>query len=156
MAVQKDPQKSYCEEPQLDPAERGDFHVVKFRSISQVLKEKQPCFIFKVTSESVSRPYNQGGVGRCTDEKAEKHLLERMEIFLYDEKHQLFLAADILQSGPSHDLYAIVVYYHWSRYIKFAQVPITKEGVIMEISKGRSEESLQRYLASIRRKIVHQ
>ena len=67
-------------------------------------------------------PLNQGGLGRCTEERAGNRIKERTSISLKDEGsrfHNAAIILNILLAG-SHDIYAADVYYRQSCYLKYA------------------------------------
>ena len=91
---------------------------VKRKSID---KEKL-CFVCQEKRKSDNFPLNQGGLGRCTEERAGNRIKERTSIFLKDEDsrfHNAAIKLNILLAG-SHDIDAAGVYYHQSCYLKYA------------------------------------
>ena len=87
---------------------------VKRKSID---KEKL-CFVCQEKRKSNNFLLNQGGLGRCTEERAGNRIRERTSIFLKDEDsrfHNAAIKSNILLAG-SHDIYAADVYHHQSCY----------------------------------------
>lgn len=140
-------------------AESEETTTVNRRSTSEYLKGKRLCFICNLYLASDDKPYNQGGLTRCTDEKAGKRLQERREIFLKDKQYRFNSATSrlfLLESGPCRDLYAIDVYYHQSCYIKFALAPTTKKEQQVQRLKERANDVQGLFFTAIRKNIVHQ
>ena len=87
---------------------------VKRKSID---KEKL-CFVCREKRMSDSFILNQGGLERCTEERAGNQTKEHTSIFLKDEDSRFYNAAiklNMLLAG-SRDIYAADVYYHQSCY----------------------------------------
>eukprot|EP00794_Sanderia_malayensis_P017234 gene17234-18955_t len=102
------------------------------RSTSQYLFEKRLCFICNTRRVCDDKASWEGGLGRCSEERAAKKILERKELFLRDAGHRFFTAANRLQmmlGGESHDIFAVDLYYHKSCYLKFAFNPVEKQGL---------------------------
>ena len=91
---------------------------VKRKSID---KEKL-CFVCQEKRMSDNFRLNQGGLGRCTEERPGNRIKELTSIFVKDEDsrfHNAVIRLNILLAG-SHDMYAADVYYHQSCYLKYA------------------------------------
>ena len=103
---------------------------VSRRSVSRYLTEKKLCFVCNSKRICDKNSYRQGGLGRCTEEKAAERLLNRKEEYLKDKDGKHFAAANRLQmiiSGECHGIFAADVYYHNSCYLKFAVNPIIQQ-----------------------------
>ena len=86
---------------------------LKLRNVIQILSryltEKKlyiVCYSKRICDKN---SYRQGGLGRCTEEKAAERLLNRKEEYLKDKDGKHFAAANRLQmiiSGECHDIFA--------------------------------------------------
>eukprot|EP00795_Rhopilema_esculentum_P013856 gene13856-4798_t len=86
------------------------------RSVRQHLKNKRLCFVCNSQREIDDKnAYNEGGLGRCTEGRAAKRILERKDEFLKCPEHRFYAAVNRLQlltSGESHDVFAADIFYH--------------------------------------------
>ena len=113
---------------------------VKRKSID---KEKL-CFVCQEKRKSDNFPLNQGGLGRCTEERAGNRIKERTSIFLKDEDsrfHNAAIKLQILLAG-SHDVYAAKVYHHESCYLKYAVNKIKYNKIAGNAESNEYEETL--------------
>ena len=94
-------------------------------TFGETMKQKsieKLCFVCQEKRKSDNFPLNQGGLGRCTEERAGNRIKERASIFLKDEDsrfHNAAIKLNILLAG-SKDICAADVYYHQSCYLKYA------------------------------------
>ena len=118
-------------------------------------KEKRHCFICDSKRPTDGNNYNQGGLGRCSVKSASERLLKRKELHMQDPVNRFYEAAkrlDILLSGPSHDIFAVDVYYHQSCYMKFALVPTkSNEG---DDNEERLEDVMQSFYYKVKSRIL--
>ena len=104
-----------------------------------------------------NNPDNQGGIGRCTEERAANRLLKRKDEYLKEKSHRYYTAANRLElilSGKSHDIFAVDVYYHNSCYLKFAVNPTTKQSERDEIEEEIAANVLKEFLGKIKIKVL--
>ena len=106
----------------------------KTRSKRESNDSKKVCFVCQeqrtdINGASVDEyPYNKGGLGRCSTDEAAKKIKESMAFYLSNDSNEsveLKSAAQRLQvamCGPSHDIFALDVYYHQSCYLKFTYI----------------------------------
>ena len=105
------------------------------------------CFVCQEKRKSDSFPLNQGGLGRCTEERAGDRIKERTSIFLKDEEsrfHNAAIKLNILLAG-SHDIYAANVYYHQSCYLKYAVNKIAENAESNEYEETLSVKYFKRF-----------
>ena len=132
---------------------------VKRKSID---KEKL-CFACQEKRKSDNFPLNQGGLGRCTEERAGNRIEERTSIFLKDEDsrfHNAAIKLHILLEG-SHDVYAAEVYHHESCYLKYAVNKIKYNKIAGNAESNEYEETLclnilDDFLSKVERCIIFQ
>ena len=132
---------------------------VSRRSVGQHLAEKMLCFICNTKRICETSPYNQGGIGRCTEERAANKLLKRKDEYLKDKSHRYHTAANRLElilSGKSHDIFAVDVYYHNSCYLKFAVNANTKLGEKNEIEEEIAADVLKEFLGKMKMKVLRE
>ena len=111
---------------------------VSRRSVSRYLTEKKLGFVCNSKRICDKKSYRQGGLGRCTEDKAAERMLNCKEEYLKDKDGKHFAAANRLQmiiSGECHDIFAADVYYHNSCYLNFAVTPI------IQVENERIEEN---------------
>ena len=123
------------------------------------MAEKRLCFICNTKRVCENNPYNQGGIGRCTEERAANRLLKRKDEYLKEKSHRYYIAANRLElilSGKSHDIFAVDVYYHNSCYLKFAVNPTTKQSERDEIEEEIAANVLKEFLGKIKIKVLRE
>ena len=70
---------------------------VSHRSVSQHLKNKRLSFVCNSRREIYDKnAYNEGGLGRCTEGRAAKRIVERKDEFLKCPEHRFYAAANRL------------------------------------------------------------
>ena len=104
-------------------------------------------------------PYNQGGLVRCSTESASSRLRERQVIYLENQLHKFYSAAQrlhILLGGESHDIFAADINYHQNCYIKFAIKDIRDSKSESHINQPEIDDVLEIFLQRIKTKIVRE
>ena len=94
------------------------------RSKIKTSQEKRTCFICDEKRSIDSNQFNQGGLGRCCQESSAQKLISSMQTNLVDNDSNWYAGAkrlELLFSGPSHDIFAVDVYYHQSCYLCFTK-----------------------------------
>ena len=122
---------------------------VKRKSVD---KEKL-CFVCQEKRKSDNFRLNQGGLGRCTKERAGNRIKERTSIFLKDEgsrSHNAAIKLNILLAG-SHDIYAADVYYHQSCNLKYAVNKIAGNAESNEYEETLSVNILDDFSSKVER-----
>ena len=92
------------------------------QSAREVFKKNFLCFICYVKTSKDSQSYAEGGLGRCSEDRAFNKLKEEM-VLCNMPGHKFEAAAkrlNLLLSGPSYDVFAVDVYYHRHCYLAFA------------------------------------
>ena len=133
----------------------NEVSISEARTARNVSQGKRHCFICDCKRDSDDSRYNEGGLGRCSVLSANKRLIERKVIYMKDPSHRFCQAAkrlDILLSGPSHDIFALDVFYDQSCYIKFALAPLHVDDD--ELNKERKQDVLQAFYYQVRTSIV--
>ena len=127
---------------------------VKRKSID---KEKL-CFVCQEKRKSDNFPLNQGGLGRCTEERVGNRIKERTSIFLKDKDsrfHNAAIKLNIILAG-SHDIYAEGVYYHQLCYLKYAVNKIAGNAESNEYEETLSVDILDNFVSKVERCIIFQ
>lgn len=86
------------------------------------LQKKQICFVCNVETTDDSKPYNSGGLGRCSEKNAVSKVERSKDLKIQDEGDKFHDAAkrlDVILSGASYDVFAVDVYYCKSCYDNF-------------------------------------
>ena len=91
-----------------------------------------------------SKPFNSGGLGRCSEKNAVSKILQARDVKINDETDKLHAAAkriDVILSGASYDVFAADVYYHKTCYDKFTytyerKLPAEEDGLVSEVMDG--------------------
>ena len=120
-------------------------------------KEKL-CFVCQEKRKSDNFRLNQGGLGRCTETRAGNRTKNAQVFFLKDEDsrfHNAAIKLNILLAG-SHDIYAEDVYYHQSRYLKYAVNKIAGNAELNEYEETLPVNILDDFLSKVERCIVFQ
>ena len=94
------------------------------RSKIKTSQEKRTCFICDEKRSIDSNQFNKGGLGRCCQESSSQKLISNMQRNLVDSDSNWYTGAkhlELLLSGPSHDIFAVEVYYHQSCYLCFTK-----------------------------------
>ena len=118
---------------------------------------RKSCFACQEKRKPDNFPLNQGGLRRCTEERAGNRIKERKSIFLKDEDsrfHNAAIKLNILLAG-SHDIYAADVYYHQSPYLKYAVNKIVGNAESNEYEET-SVNILDDFLSKVERCIIFQ
>ena len=87
----------------------ADEQGVSMRSVSKYLTEKKLCFVCNNKRICDQNSYREGGLGRCTEDKAAQRLLKRKDEYMRDKDGKYYAAANRLQmiiSGECHDIFA--------------------------------------------------
>ena len=90
------------------------------------------CFICDAIRPIDSKPFDEGGLARCGQEKSKIRLDNRSKTLESMNGHRFYDAAkryNLLHSGQYFDTFAIDLYYHKSCYIKYALNPFSKSKV---------------------------
>ena len=114
------------------------------------------CFVCQEKRKFDNFPLNQGGLGRCTKERAGNRIKERTSIFLKDEDsrfHNAAIKLNILLAG-SHDIYAEDVYYYQSCYLKYAVNKIAGKAESSEYEEILSVNVLDNFISKVERCII--
>ena len=116
-----------------------------------------------------SKPYNEGGVGRCSEKGSKEKLTASMrrknkpEDDCQEAAHRL----NLLLSGPAHDIFAVDVYYYKRCYTNFvcekevegttsgAEIPGRCEGVKEDFLRLISKKILQEKKAYFLTELIH-
>ena len=80
------------------------------------------CFICNAISEADGKPFNEGGLGRCSEERSYNKLQESMQNRTQGEDVSLDEAGErleIMLSGAAYDIFAVDVFYHKLCYARF-------------------------------------
>ena len=91
------------------------------------------CFICNKKTLKDTKPYNKGGLGRCTYDRSCNKLRVQMSARNQpgDKHEEAAKCLNLLLSGHSFDIFAVDVYYHQTCYISFSRPPtINQERVI--------------------------
>ena len=125
---------------------------VKRKSID---KEKL-CFVCQEKRKSDNFPLNQGGLGRCTEERAGNRIEERISIFLKDEDSRFYNAAIKLniRLAGCHNIYAKDVYYRQSCYLKYAVNKVGGNAESNEYGDTLSFNILDDFLSKVEQCII--
>ncbi len=95
----------------------------KRAKISREKRTEKSCSICNERLSDDALPYNDGGLARCSEEKAALKLKRIVSKKLLDEEDRHFEAAkriDILLHGASYDVFAADVYYRKKCYAAFS------------------------------------
>lgn len=87
------------------------------------LQQKQICFVCNTVTPNDENAYNDGGIGRCSEDNARVKLEHAIERGLKDEGHKHHAAANrlkVILGGTSYDIFAQDVYYHKLCYQSFS------------------------------------
>lgn len=118
------------------------------------------CFICDIKDDKDMMSYNEGGLGRCSQDSAKYKLLRCMEDHLKDEKKRYYEAAyrlNLLLSGNVHDIFAADVYYHKLCYTNFARRKPDSDEFMkasLETQSKREELVKDRFIQLIHHKIL--
>ena len=85
---------------------------------------KSICFVCNKSFGYDINPYNQGGLGRCSQESSAKKLDDGVIYHINEassEYRDAALRLKVMRCGTSHDVFALDVYYHQSCYLKFTR-----------------------------------
>ena len=96
--------------------------VTNRQSRRDIVQSKHICFVCNMKMKDDAKPYNEGGLGRCSEEGSATKLLAQKDVY-NQPGHKFEDAAKRLQlliCGSSHDIYAVDVYYHKLCYTSFA------------------------------------
>ena len=75
-----------------------------------------------VETKDDNKPFNSGGLGRCSEPNAVSKIQRSRDLKIQDEGHMFHAAAkqlDVILSGASYDVFAVDVYYHKTCYVNF-------------------------------------
>ena len=75
-----------------------------------------------VETKDDNKPFNSGGLGRCSEPNAVSKIQRSRDLKIQDEGHKFHAAAkrlDVILSGASYDVFAVDVYYHKTSYVNF-------------------------------------
>ena len=139
----------------VSPETENEISTSEASTARNVSQGNRHYFICDCKRDSDDSRYNEGGLGRCSVLSASKRLIERKGIYMRNPSHRFFQAAkrlDILLSGPSHDIFALDVFYHQSCYIKFALAPLQVDDDYL--NKERKQDVLQAFYYQVRTRIV--
>ena len=116
------------------------------------------CFVCQEKRKSDNFRLNQGGLGRCTEERAGNQIKEHTSIFVKDEDsrfHNAAIKLNMLLAG-SHDIYAADVYSHQSCYLKYAVNKIAGNAESNEYEEILSVNILDDFSSKVERCIIFQ
>jgi len=105
-----------------------------------------------------SKPYNEVGLGRCSEEGSKERLTDSMrrrnkpEDDYQEAAHRL----NLLLSGPVHDIFALDVYYYKSCYTNFVREKEIEGTISGAEIPGRCEGVKEDFLRLISKKILEQ
>ena len=108
-------------------------------------KKKMICFVCNIESSDDQKPFNNGGLARCSEVNAFDKLENAMNIRLKDEGNEYHTASkrlEILLCGPSYDAFAVDVYYHKCCYNKFVYNYMSASCNMCIDSKQLEEEAM--------------
>ena len=94
------------------------------------LQKKHICFICNLETSDDSKQYNNGGLGRCSEENAFIKIKSQMDLKINDKEDKYHAAAmrlNLLLSGTSYDAFAIDLFYHKICYMNFTYAYDTKK-----------------------------
>ena len=127
--------KSYSDDESLVSTSR--------KKRTKLLREKRTeksCLICNERSNDDALPYKDGGLARCSEEKAALKLKTLVAKKLLDEQDRHYEAAkriDILLNGASYDVFAADVYYHKKCYASFSYSYDKKETLAYNAEQER-------------------
>ena len=127
--------KSYSDDESLVSTSR--------KKRTKLLREKRTeksCLICNERSSDDALPYNDGGLARCSEEKAALKLKTLVTKKMLDEQDRHYEAAkriDILLNGASYDVFAADVYYHKKCYASFSYSYDKKETLAYNAEQER-------------------
>ncbi len=125
---------------------------------TKILREKRTeksCLICNERSSDDALPYNDGGLARCSEEKAALKLKTLVARKLLDEQDRHYEAAkriDILLNGASYDVFAADVYYHKKCYAAFSYSYDKKETLAYNMEQER--KIMEYFDEMIRRRVI--
>ena len=105
-----------------------------------LLKKEKLCFVCNTETQNDVKPFNDGSLGRCSEENAIIEIKHSMDLNMKDEKHKYHSAAkwiDVLLCGSSYDVFALDLYYHKTCYDNFTYVYVKKQPTTEDEEKGR-------------------
>ena len=80
------------------------------------------CFICNTRTPNDTKPYSDGGLGRCSDDRAFKKLNHKMKLTSPGDKYEeAAKRLNLLLSGQAFDVFAVDVYYHKTCYVDFSR-----------------------------------
>ena len=87
-----------------------------------VKKTNLICFICNTKTSKDTKPYAEGGLGRCSEDRSFKKLHDQMASRNVpgDKYEGAAKRLELLLSGQSFDVFAVDVYYHRNCYLSFA------------------------------------
>lgn len=118
------------------------------------------CFICNTNTSKDTKPYGEGGLGRCSEHRSFKKLHDQMILQnVPGDKHEgAAKRLELLLSGQSFDVFAVDVYYHRSCYLSFASPYKSKETVMNkdEIAKVNvlKNKVTEEFLKLVERKVI--
>ena len=118
-------------------------------------EHKVKCFICDTLRPIDRKPFDEGGLARCGQEKSKTRLDERSKVLLSMNDHRFYEASkrySLLHSGQSYDTFAIDLYYHKSCYIKYALSPFSKTKV--QESQEKVEKDWTDFDYLIRKRVI--
>ena len=86
------------------------------------LQKKRVCFVCNEETANDSKPFNSGGLGRCSEKNAVSKIEHARDMKVKDDTDKFHEAAkrlDVILSGASYDVFAVDVYYHKTCYDNF-------------------------------------
>ena len=118
------------------------------------LQKKHICFICKLETSDDSKQYNNGGLGRCSEENAFIKIKSQMDLKINDKEDKYHAAAmrlNLLLSGTSYDAFAIDLFYHRTCYMNFTYAYDTKKPTQQDIRKS---EVLDKFFRLFEHKVI--
>ena len=129
------------------------------RSVSQHLIQKVVCFVCNEKRSSDKNSFNDGGLGRCTEDRSAHKLVTRKEEYLKDPDHRFYVAANRLQiaiSGESHDIFAADIFYHQSCYLRFTTSVMPSSVQAEEDEETAKIDVMNEFYGIIRKKNIRE
>lgn len=137
-----------------------DTHEEKRMSGRVIKKTNVICFICNTKTSKDTKPYAEGGLGRCSEERSFKKLHDQMTSRNTpgDKYEGAAKRLELLLSGQSFDVFAVDVYYHKNCYLSFATPYKSKVTVLDKDEMARvnmlKNKVTDEFLTLVERKVI--
>ena len=129
-----------------------------YRTRRGLLPKKQMCFVCNEETKYDNKPYNNGGLGRCSEQNAVSKIKCSMDLKMKDEKSKYHAAAkrlEVILSGSSYDIFALDLYYHKTCYVNFTYAYDKKQPIADKVEKDKlGSEVMDRFFHLFHRKVI--